>query len=49
MAAIKTKYRNSLPMSDDLRLYLLQNKPRIEKLVSNMQLCMLTHLINVKF
>lgn len=37
MTAMKTKYRNRLNVSDDLRLCLSQIKPRIDKLVSNMQ------------
>jgi len=35
--AIKTKYINSLNVSDDLRLCLSQIKPRMDKFVSNMQ------------
>src|SRR6218665_1089581 len=35
--AIETKYRNSMNVPNDLRLCLSQVKPRIDKLVSNMQ------------
>jgi len=37
MTAIKTKYRNSLNVSDDLRLCLSQIKPRMDKFLSNTQ------------